>query len=1573
MPAPTFVAVNYIDPWAMPPPGTFQTGVVAQVSSSGAPAGYVLAAQVLQGAMQLAVAVGSSATLARVLPPLPLVASQSYSVQVQWVAQGKQPNQLDWTQYANISTAPLVTSGVRLEAGSQTGSTLVLSWSGEGGSIPAGAFAQIFDSSGVLAGSVFSSGGSGSGAFTPSSGASYTLYIQAVQPITAAPQGGFSGPFTSGPLSAPLAVPASAPAISAVAYDGANLSVSWPAIASPSVPVADLEYLMCILAGGQVLQTFSVGPTGGQTSVILPGSGTALQVAGMLRYGPLTGPLGTPQSILSTQALIQSVSVAQGNQVTVTVVLQPLSVSGTAYVQLVINGVAGAPVAAGGSPPEASLTGPITPGSSTYVQAYLTTSGSGFTSTGPMSAAAPVIAAQPAAPTGTYDGLNLTVTWPPVNDPAVTGYVVTLTPSSGSALTFTTGPEAILQTTVNLNLGATWQVSVQPIGAASTGSTSSQASVSLPAIAAPSITGLSYDGSNLTINWTRGSLPYLTGYTVALSNGPSYQTGPETSLTVPLAASSANGVTAMVTANSATRSTPASSPGAVVAIAPVITSVTVPSSVITVAWTVSNPPTGATYVGELLEGDVVIATAAATSSGATFTAPTTSGAYSVRGRINASPAAGPAGASIPALTLTPAITSANYDGQTLSLAWQGGSPGLMGYNITLTPVSGSTINIVTGAETTLNLAIFLDLGTAWTVAAQAFGVNTLSPASSAQALTIPAVAAPSISGLSYDGSNLTINWTRGSLPYLTGYSVALSNGSNYQTGPETSLTVALAASSANGVTAAVTANSATRSTAASSPGAVVAIAPVITGVTVASSVITVAWSVSNPPTGASYVGELLDGETVIATASGTATGVTFAAPSGNGSYSVRGRLNAPPATGPAGASIPALTQAPTIQFGALTNGNLELSWAPPPIGGVSGYVVTIGGTQFATAATSLKTPVDMQNLAGTSLTVAAIAPGSTGPSASQQIVAAYTIASGTYDGATLNLTLGGTPSPAPAQVTLQVLLNGSIAASTVVTGAPPTNIQIAVALPPGSASSVAATGAGAGSITPPGATAAIPTSQPDALTAAYDGTQLHVSWDPVSDPGVTGYQVSVAGAQSPVTPVYVAGVSNATVSAAFSLPFSQSPQVTVQAAVTLGANNLLLGPGNTVPPQLAGYLRAIAAPGSAEPPYLYRSGLYQTLAAISAANVIAYLPNPFTQGTPTVPSGTGNIFQLAPAPQGSALPYQLTIDKSVWTFGADTVRSALRQSYRQFLVTVEQAGVTPWAIRLVRQIICEAMPQTYAETLYYRYGIWRDNSARLLDLEPGLGLQISGALYQLINANVQNPLNGFIPAGGEIYDIAEAIPSGGGGTLAPGPARMLTVDAFLSTLFPGASGVTTDIAAGSLDFFRSSNRQDFYRLFYPPTILSSGSTGSSDLAQNIALIGAPTWQILEYVTDQYSSTGFFPPSGNYYSAYFRGHATISPVLKLTIAGEPCTVPPGATLRQALCAIGLAVWQGPSGAANVELQRAVSSLYDEPFGAVTLRYEPVNLSEAAIAGLDPPLWSLDLPLFGGDVITIETGK
>ncbi|HEV7599189.1 MAG TPA: hypothetical protein VGO49_02900 [Bradyrhizobium sp.] len=933
----------------------------------------------------------------------------------------------------------------------------------------------------------------------------------------------------------------------------------------------------------------------------------------------------------------------------------------------------------------------------------------------------------------------------------------------------------------------------------------------------------------------------------------------------------------------------------------------------------------------------------------------------------------------------PTNNSAVYDGEIVTVNFAFAQP-VDRCVVTLTASGATTLTVNAGGQLPISFPANLDISKTWTATVTpAVGIaNTLSGSSP---VTLPTVAAPALTSVVYDGTTLSLQWSAATLPFLSGYRVAMTpNGpSALLTSDQTACAIPLSATQANGASVTVSGISPLRSTAASAAVAILSNAVEVNSVTVGSNVVA-AWTVSGTPP--AMRAELMIGDNVSSVVTGaTATGVTFAAPTPTSQpYRLRTRAVSADgvASGPASKPVDLILTAPAFKSGHLGDSEMSLRWDPVNPFGVTAYLITATPTSGTAASLSVTGTgydglVPAAFLAPGTLTIVPTNPRCIGPAATVALHAPGSFTTGTYSNGQLSITTnlgiaGGTDT-----FWLDVLVDGNLAARKVLVQSTTSPIQnpitLNVAIAQGASAVARIADVGPATLGPASPAAAIPTVTPSLIAVAYDGAKFHVTWQPTPGPNIDGYVVSIANTTIPDT--YVAGAGSVTTSIATTLtyPFAANVAVSVRAACGgPSANPYIQGPASIgLPPMLAGSAYSSAVGAAGNPPYLYRRGQYQLLGDVSGKAIVLYLPKPFTvAGNPTVPPTGTPPFQLAAAPVGSALPYQLTISADVWaSFGTAPVRAPLRDSYVQFLNDVEDVGVFSWAIGLIRQIIAGAMPQTFEEVPYYRYGMWRDDKIRVVDLTPGTRVQLANALSQTVVGGVSQK-NGFLALGNEMLEIVDAIPQGGGGTLPAGAGRSLSVDAFLSLVYPGGgpAAKARPIAAGAIDFFDNLNRQAYYRLFYPVTFPGSGSTGSTALEDNITLVGTMSWKTLSTVTQKYADTTLFPTDIDYFATYFRGRSGVTPLINVAVQSEPRWVALGTSVRQLLAAQGLAPYFGGNGGNALEMRRASSNLFGYAAADPGLSLDPVNLGNQDLGGVTPMYWPLDMPLVGGDQVALR---
>lgn len=431
----------------------------------------------------------------------------------------------------------------------------------------------------------------------------------------------------------------------------------------------------------------------------------------------------------------------------------------------------------------------------------------------------------------------------------------------------------------------------------------------------------------------------------------------------------------------------------------------------------------------------------------------------------------------------------------------------------------------------------------------------------------------------------------------------------------------------------------------------------------------------------------------------------------------------------------------------------------------------------------------------------------------------------------------------------------------------------------------------------PGPWTPVPSSMPALIDADYDGTQVSASWAAID--GAGGYVVSLvaSGATTPVAQHTVAaGVTSASFTASITDP-TKTYTVTVQATGSVGTGLAAAG----MPIYSTGFGISSAAPSTA-PPYLFPAASI----AQSAQTLILYLPDLALPGQ-TITMDAVGAFALAANTDGGtqgALPYMLTIaaTSEAWIFSKDSqplpsIRTQLQTDYIAFLKAAETAHASPWGIWMLQQAIARFMPQTFAETLYYAYGLNLGGGpgTGTIDLRPGMILRVDFAGYNYVWTSAQNNwLNGFAGNSrlefeiGDFYNTSAAWTQG--------------MDAFVAQLVsagvmsvpppPSISGQPQQAGvADAADLFYPGFPQPFYRLFFPRSVLDPSGTGSTTTSSNFSLVSAASYTQL--------STATTTPSASSPVAFFRGRAVVTACIRISVNGNDVVVPIGTTLGNVL--------------------------------------------------------------------------
>ncbi|CAM2010156.1 hypothetical protein [Acanthopleuribacter pedis] len=487
----------------------------------------------------------------------------------------------------------------------------------------------------------------------------------------------------------------------------------------------------------------------------------------------------------------------------------------------------------------------------------------------------------------------------------------------------------------------------------------------------------------------------------------------------------------------------------------------------------------------------------------------------------------------------------------------------------------------------------------------------------------------------------------------------------------------------------------------------------------------------------------------------------------------------------------------------------------------------------------------------------------------------------------------------------------------------------------------------------------IPIGTPGALSVHYDGRTLAVRFAPV--PTATGYRmVLVKNGAEQGEPWYR------------SEPFAitTSPKV---ADTTLVVQAVL--PGGLGPARAQAVFRAGWYPGMATDNNVSIPWLNPAVAADQSAHTITLgLPNLFAQA-PANPLPQNGPFTLAAvdSQRHPRYSYSLTLacdgTPNPWTFTGEAIRADLFGTFKDFLTALETAGATPFGVQTVRAAVARAMPQTFAETLLYTHGFSGDDGC--VDLTPGLVLRAEQAAYQTLGRATPNQeyLNGFVPSAVAEYAISHINAAPGGFT---------ALDAFIGWLVSqGGTAVTAPPlndgrqagAGGLIDSGALAMRQPFLRLLFPQNFPGdeAANSGSPRPGDNTLILAAAKLSLLDSATKTIRGGGDIPDGVG--ALYFRGRATLTPAIRVTLGGAPMTVSLGTTVAGLLATRAMNPPDLALPLTGLRMERGVqSALLNYPdrydVGAANpVRLDWVPATHAAYSSL---------PLLAGDLLDLGRG-
>jgi len=440
---------------------------------------------------------------------------------------------------------------------------------------------------------------------------------------------------------------------------------------------------------------------------------------------------------------------------------------------------------------------------------------------------------------------------------------------------------------------------------------------------------------------------------------------------------------------------------------------------------------------------------------------------------------------------------------------------------------------------------------------------------------------------------------------------------------------------------------------------------------------------------------------------------------------------------------------------------------------------------------------------------------------------------------------------------------------------------------------------------PPTKLTTIPVSTANMISVRYDGTNAEAIWETVTN--AQSYKVYVYDNSETPAQTYLGTTTETSLTFPLTTETSKEYTVYVQAILENGAGLSgtslnLFTTGIFISKQLV----------TSAYPYLYISESMANLGTSSAApsvqTTVLYLPElGIASGAlGTVPI-TQDPFTIEPS-GNTSLPYKLTIGTAAWSFDTTDIRTTLVTAYTNFLKDLETpptqgegiTGATPYGISLVQAAIASYMPQTFAEILFYNFGLSTMSTvgSGYVDLQSGMVLRATISDYiNIPEYNVPTWVNGYAGATTLDFNIGSYNTLGNDWRVGfDGFLNVLSKNGALSVNVPASSSNSSQAGiAGGVDLYYPQFLQPFYRIYFPDQIQNPSVTGTNTTTTNFTIVAADSYTNL-------LTTDVNP--ANTSTAYFRGRTTLEVLIKIIVNGTEQLVPIGTSIGNVLEQLGM---------------------------------------------------------------------
>lgn len=240
-----------------------------------------------------------------------------------------------------------------------------------------------------------------------------------------------------------------------------------------------------------------------------------------------------------------------------------------------------------------------------------------------------------------------------------------------------------------------------------------------------------------------------------------------------------------------------------------------------------------------------------------------------------------------------------------------------------------------------------------------------------------------------------------------------------------------------------------------------------------------------------------------------------------------------------------------------------------------------------------------------------------------------------------------------------------------------------------------------------------------------------------------------------------------------------------------------------------------------------------------------------------------------------------------------STKSVLAREDLEAFVGMVKDKVPPYGFYRLRDMILRSAGYQLTDTTYF--SCFMEADKRTADLCPGMGLQLTTAVYMPQYNSAAATMSGFAVTSSECYPVVMSK-----------DRQYLEFDRYAGNIADymsedsiGSPDTSTVFVSNVTDLLRPSLRQPYYRVLYPGYFMSATNMESPYASDNVVILAADSFQKIQTACEAITENPAAIRNLSIPVILFRGRSNLSLRIRIWMNGEAEFVPVGTTVEDVL--------------------------------------------------------------------------